>query len=165
MADAFGLAVNALTVLDIGRKFALLAWDIYNDFKYGIPGVASLELTSKDLNENADQLKERFSSPKYHPHDETEKRIHQLAGRCVEVAVQMHETLQGISMHTRERSKRRAVIKAFKYKWNENEIGAFQMEIKELREELMLNLIISLRLVSPSSHQILEPALRADQAD
>lgn len=152
MADAFGLAVNALTVLDIGRKFALLAWDIYNDFKHGIPGIASLEITSKDLTENASQLKQRISSPKSHPHDETDERIHQLAERCIEVAVQMHETLQGISMHTRERSKRRAVIKAFKYKWNEDEINAFQIEIKELREELMLNLTISLRLVSPCSH-------------
>lgn len=165
MADAFGLAVNALTVLDIGRKFALLVWDIYNDFKYGIPGIASLELTSKDLDENASQLKQQMSKPTKHTHDETDERIHQLAGRCIEVAAQMHETLRGISMHTKERNKLRAVIKAFKYKWNENEIDAFQTEIKELREELMLNLIISLRLVSPCSAKILEPVLRADQTD
>lgn len=165
MADAFGLAVNALTVLDIGRKFALLAWDIYNDFKHGISGIASLELTSKDLDENARQLKQRISKPKGHPRDETDERIHQLAGRCTEVAAQMHETLRGISMHTKERNKRRAVIKAFKYKWSKNEIDVFQMEIKELREELMLNLIISLRLVSPYPHRILEPVLCADELD
>lgn len=145
MADAFSLAVNILTVLDIGRKFAILAWDIYNDDKNGIPGIASLELTSKYLDENALQLKQSGSSPATHPHDQTDKRIRQLAEKCTEVAVPMQETLSGISVHRFGRNKRIAIIQAFKYKWKENDIEAFRKEIEELRDELMLNLVISLR--------------------
>lgn len=157
MADALSLAVNILTVLDIARKFSILAWDIYNDDKDGIPGIASLEMTSKDLDENAYQLKQLSALPAACPHDQTDERIRQLAKRCTEVAVQMQKTLSGISMHKIRRNKRSAVKKAFTYKWKEDEIKAFQTEIKELRDELMLNLIISLRFVFRFSLQILEP--------
>lgn len=162
MADAFSLAVNILTVLDIGRKFAILAWDIYNDDKDGIPGISSLEMTSKDLDENASQLKQLSALPAAHPHDQTDERIRQLAGRCLEVAIQMQKTLSGLSTHKMRRNKRSAVMKAFTYKWKENEIKGFQTELKELRDELMLNLIISLRYVSRCSLQILNLVLGAD---
>lgn len=145
MADAFSLAVNILTFLDTGRKFASLAWDIHNDDKYGIPGIASLELTSKDLDENARQLQQLGSSPTAYPHDQTNERIRHLAGRCTEVAAQMQQKLVGISTHKIGRTKRSAVVNAFRFKWRESDIKAFQMEIEELRDELMLNLIISLR--------------------
>lgn len=157
MADALSLAVNILTILDIGRKFAILAWDIYHDDKDGIPGIASLEMTSKDLDENASQLKQLSAIPAAFPQDQTNERIRQLARRCTEVAVQMQKTLSGISTHKISRNKRGAVKKAFTYKWKEDEIKAFQTEIKELRDELMLNLIISLRFVSQFSLQFLEP--------
>lgn len=153
MADAFSLAVNILTVLDIGRKFAILAWDIYKDGKDGIPGIASLELTSKDLDENARQLKQLSSSPASHQYEKTDEQIRQLAEKCTEVAVQMQETLSGVSMHKMVPNKRSAVLKAFKYKWKENEIEAFQKEIEELRDALMLNLIISLRFVPQNAFQ------------
>lgn len=157
MADALSLAVNILTVLNIGRKFAILAWDIYHDNKDGIPGIASLETTSKDLDENASQLKQRGALPAAYPHDQIDERIRQLARRCTEVAAQMQKTLSEISTHKIRRNKRSAVKKAFTYKWKEDEIKAFQSEIKELRDELMLNLIMSLRFVSQLYLQILEP--------
>lgn len=157
MADALSLAVNILTVLDIGRRFAILAWDIYHDDKDGIPGIASLEMTSKDLDENASQLKQSSASPAAYPHDQTDERIRKLARRCTEVAAQMQKTLSEMSMHKTRRNKRSAVKKAFTYKWKEDEIKAFQTEIKELRDELMLNLMISLRFVSQFYLQILKP--------
>lgn len=167
MAEAFSLAVNIITILDIGRKFAILAWDIYNDDKNGIPGIASLELTSKDLDENARQLKQLGSSPAAYSHDQTDERIRQLAVKCAEVAVQIQETLSGISTSKKIGNKRGAVMKVFKYKWKENDIKAFQMEIEELRDELILNLVVFLRFVSLSqySRRIPESVLDADHLD
>lgn len=47
MADAFGLAVNIFTLLEFGRKFAILTWDIHKDGKGAVSRIASLDLTRK----------------------------------------------------------------------------------------------------------------------
>lgn len=147
MADAFSLAVNILTVLEFGRKFATLAWDIYKNGKDGIPKIASLGLTSKDLEENGRRLEQLGSSRPANSQNQTDERIRQLAQRCTKVAVQMQETIRGLSVHVSNRKARNAMVNAFRYKWRQNDITVFEMEIQELRNELMLNLNIWLRFV------------------
>lgn len=147
MADAFSLAVNIFTLLEFGRKFSVLAWDIHKDCKDAVSRIASLDLTSKDLGEIAGQLSHPCPSPTAHNQGQTDERIQQLAVRCIKVSGQMQETILGLGIHRGNRKPGRAVMKAIKLKWKESDIVAFQSEIEDLRSELMLNLILWLRFV------------------
>ncbi|KAL1848935.1 hypothetical protein Daus18300_013444 [Diaporthe australafricana] len=145
MADTFGLAVNILTVLELGRKFAILAWNIYEDGKDGVPRVSSLDFTSKDLAGVARKLGAPGSFPAAHRPDQSDEPIRQLAKRCAKVVAEMQGTISEISAHNSDRKIRKAMVQAFRYKWKQDEIEAFQKEIEDLRSELMLNLSIGLR--------------------
>lgn len=147
MANAFGLAVNILTVLEYGRKFAIMAWKIYDDGKDGVPRISNLEFTSKDLAGVARQLGQPGSLPVAHRPDQTDESIRQLAKRCAKVAAQMQGTIGDLSTHDSDRKIQKAMVKAFRYKWKQDQIEAFQRDLEELRSELMLNLSIGLRLV------------------
>lgn len=154
MADALGLTVNIFTLLEFGRKFAVLALEIHRAGRDAVSKVASLDLTSEDLGKIAGELSQPGLSSAAHNQDETDRRIQQLAMRCIRVSGQIQETISGLGMHRANRRASRAVVKAFKYKWKEGDIVTFQSEIEDLRSELMLNLIIWLRFVLPSSFEI-----------
>lgn len=147
MADAFSLAVNIFTLLELGRKFAILAWDIHKDGKDAVSRVASLDLASGNLSRIAGELSQPGQSAAAHNQVQTDERIHQLAIRCQEVAARMQETIGGLGLKRNNRKMGNAAVKAFKYKWKETDIVAFQSEIGDLRSELMLNLIVWLRFV------------------
>lgn len=147
MADALSLAVNIFTLLEFGRKFALLAWDIQKDGQDAVSRIASLDLTSKDLGKIAGELSQPRLTPAAHTQGQTDERIQKLAVRCNKVAEQMQETINGVGIHRGNSKSGRAVMKAIKLKWKESNIVAFQSEIEDLRSELMLNLILWLRFV------------------
>lgn len=147
MADAFSLAVNMFTLLESGRKFAILALTIHKDGKDAVSRVTSLDLTSEDLSRISGERGQPSQSPEAHNQGQTDERIHQLARRCVEVAAKMQDTISGLGLKRTNRKAGNAVVKAFKYKWKQGDIVAFQSEIEDLRSDLMLNLILWLRFV------------------
>lgn len=146
MADAFGLVINIFTLLEFGRKLAVLALDIHKDGKDAVSRIASLDLTSKDVGKIAGELCQPRPSAA-HIQDPTDERIHVLAKRCTKVAVQLQETIRRLGIDGVNRKTGRAVVRALKFKWKESDIIALQLEIEDLRSELMLNLIFWLRFV------------------
>lgn len=147
MADAFSLAVNIFTVLEFGRKLAVLALDIHKDGQDAVSRICSLDLTSKDLGKIAGELsKPGPHSAAYH-RGESDDQIRKLAMRCTKVAERMQETIGELGIHRGSLKKGRALVTALKYKWKHDDIVTFQSEIEDLRSELMLSLILWLRFV------------------
>lgn len=147
MADAFGLAVNIFTLLEFGRKLAMLALDIQKDGKDAVARITSLALTSEDLSRIAGELGHSRPSTTAHIQDPVDERIHKLAERCSKVAVHLQGTIRRLGIDDAHRKTGRALVKAFKFKWKESDIVEFQLEIQDLRSQLMLDLIFWLRLV------------------
>lgn len=147
MADALSLAVNVFTILDFGRKFAVLTWSIRKDGQSAVSRISSLNRTSKDFGKIAGELSQLHTSPTDHNQCQNEERIQRLAMRCSKVAGQLQETIGRIGLLEVNQKPSRAVVKAIKLKWKESDIVSFQSEIEDLRSELILNLIVCLRFV------------------
>lgn len=153
MADAFGIAVNILTILDLGAKFVTLARDVYYDAQDGLPGIATLDMTSQNLDRLARQLEQPRPSATGNTTGETDETIRQLASRCIVVAGKLQATVSGITIQGNERKMRKAIMKAFRYKWRQDDIKAFQEEINDIRSQVLLNLSVWIRSVVHHSLQ------------
>jgi arginyl-tRNA synthetase len=154
MAEAFGLAVNILTVLEYGRQFTVSAWKIWESGPEAINGIATLQLTSKNIRAAAQELREIRST--IATDDNNNERTLELLQRCERVAQKMLQTLDGlVAPLGKRRKKRDAAMAAFKVRWSNNDIKAFQAEMDELRSQITMNLVISLRY----SHSPQEPGV------
>lgn len=147
MADAFSLAVNIFTLLEFGRKLVILALEIRKDGKDAISRISSLDLTSQELSKIAGELGQSRHSTAAQIQDSADERIHKLAERCTEVALQLQGTIRRLGMDEVNRKTSRGLARAFKFKWKESDIMDFQSEIQDLRSQLMLNLVFWLRFV------------------
>lgn len=166
MADALNLAVNIFTLLEFAKKFVHLAVEIHKDGEDAVRRIASLDLTSQDLDRIASELSQPDLLHLTYHEGQPDERIQQLAMRCSRVSSQMQETISELRTPRINRRGASGVAIAFKYKWRESGIVAFQSEIEDLRNELMLNLILWIRCVLSWSLRVPgEPGLNANHPD
>lgn len=146
---AFSLAVNILQVVDLGASFVKLAWQIWRSSKVDSLEINTLRHIAKNSKTALEQL-QIATPPRSHPvEDEANRRIFELATRCGEVSQRVIDTIDNIGVvdeaHKIRRSKRKAIVTAFKITWESEAIKALETQLKEYKSEIMLELAISLR--------------------
>lgn len=160
MADALGLAVNIITVVDYGRQFAAAAWKIYQSGIEGAPGLASLKLATKNLRRIANELEE---FPQSHG-NEVDAGILPLVQRCDHVAQNILDTLASFEPPSDKASKKRrramyqAIVTTVRVKWKSDEIKGLEVELDGLRKGIMANLALFLTYVFTPSVRSLSHA-------
>lgn len=141
---ALSLAANILQLVHCGLRFVSAAWGIYRSGQGGVDSFSDLHTISNDLEAVLRQI--QTDTPGSAPRNSASGRggIFQLAEECAKVARQMLDSLENVGLPEKGR-KREAVKAAFKLMWKSEEIKSLQRRLEEFRNELILNLVISLR--------------------
>ncbi len=139
MAEAvagIGLAANVLQFLDFGSRFISLAWRIYTTGTNNVINGPSLQVLTKNLQDVLAGLHNQA------PGDQI--GMAQLGEECSRVARQLLESLNSLVIPEKGR-KRDAIMVAFKTMWKRDQIKTLQQELDGFRQQLSLQLLISLR--------------------
>jgi hypothetical protein len=148
MADAvaaLGLASNVLQVIDFGSKFLSIAWKIYRSGKSAVDSVDELADLQK-INSNLYGVLDKLQAPSSGLNDVLSDHhgIIQLATECSRLVQKLLGFFRNLGLGENGR-KRDAIKAAFKIMWKEDDIQAVQDAINEFRQQLTLNLLVSLR--------------------
>ncbi|KAJ9137859.1 p-loop containing nucleoside triphosphate hydrolase [Pleurostoma richardsiae] len=144
-AVAFGLAVNALQVVDYGIKFLATAWNIWKSGKEGVDGLVDLQLVSQDVRAVVKELETAPSSSSHPLNDGSNERIMTLAKECGEISQRILDSVESLGIPGKGRRKRQAIVAAARLAWKYDEIMALQARLADMKSEITLNLNISLR--------------------
>jgi hypothetical protein len=148
MADAIAalsLASNVLQVIDFGSKFVSIAWKIYRSGKSAVDSVDELADLQK-INSNLYGLLDKLQAPSSGLDDVSSDHhgIIHLATECSRLVQKLLGFFRSLGLGENGR-KRDAIKAAFKIMWKEDDILAVQDAINEFRQQLTLNLLVSLR--------------------
>jgi hypothetical protein len=139
---ALGLAANILQMLDYGRKVLSTAWGIYDGTDQ--TGFTSLQTLCEDLKGSVETLQR--------PQSEPDEAIAHLAKECSVVANALLQKLQALGLSgKRGIGKREALQAAFQRVWRRNEIQELEDRLNELKSQLVLRLVVSIRYGSVAS--------------
>jgi hypothetical protein len=136
---ALSLAANILQVLEYGKKFVTTAWAIYRSDSEGVELLADLKCTSHGLKPILNQLQE---CPRQG--QEGEDSISSLAKQCACILKEMLESIPN-SQTSGTGRKRKAAVAAFRLVWKENKVHMLSRRLDKYRDDLNLNLVVSLR--------------------
>ncbi|KAK1758029.1 hypothetical protein QBC47DRAFT_132305 [Echria macrotheca] len=133
---ALGLAANILQMLDYGGKILSTAWAIYDGTD--ATGFTSLQTLCEDLKSSVETLQK--------PQSEPDEAIAHLAKECSVVANALLQKLQALGLSKKMRiGKREALQAAFQRAWKRNEIQELENRLKQLKDQLLLRLVVSIR--------------------
>lgn len=138
MAEALawiGLASNVLDFLEVGAKFVSKAWNLYHDGEDAADNVPDLKAITSDL-ERVSKGLQASDAPK----DE----LAQISRQCSEVAAQLLASLRKLG--TPQKGSAKSALKtAFKLMWKSDEIEALKARLDGFRQQLMVQLLLSVR--------------------
>ena len=142
---ALSLASNVLQVINVGSKFVSLAWKISRSGKSVVDSVDELADLQK-INSNLYGVLDKLQAPSSRLDDVSSDHhgISQLATECSRLVQKLLGFLRYLGLGENGR-KRDAVKVAFKIMWKESDIRAVRDAIDEFRQQLTLNLLVSLR--------------------
>jgi hypothetical protein len=148
---ALSLASSILQVIDFGSKFASTAWNLYKAAHHSIEGldeIASLRAIHINLSDVLQDI--RMQSSNADPASESSEGIVNLANECATLVEELLQSLSKLSLRDASR-KRDALRAAFKFVWKGEEINALQARLNDLRSQLTLSLLVSVRSVFRSA--------------
>lgn len=135
---ALGVASNILQFLQFGTAFVAKAWSIYTSGGNAVQDLRTAVDNLKGILKHLQQPNEGLSDHK--------DGIFKLSNECSKTVAQLVATLDAIGLYDTQR-KRDAIVVAFKTTWDSTKINQLQQNISEMREQLVLNLLLSLRFV------------------
>ncbi|KAK4459685.1 hypothetical protein QBC42DRAFT_273894 [Cladorrhinum samala] len=160
---ALSLAANIIQVTDFGFKFVRKAYNIRESGREGAGELVHLEKLAEDIRAVVNRLDVDEQSPATGIQDAitSHKAISQIAGEC-KTAVE--EILNSIDSMSLSRSglgrKRDAARAAFKLVWNADKIQTLQGRLNDLKSQLTLNLVESLRQYAMQSLEVQNQIMR-----
>lgn len=148
---ALSLASNILQVIDFGSKFASTAWKIYQVARQSVDGVdevASLRAINVSLSDVLREIHSQCGGANLA--NDINQGIINLAKECAKLVEELQQSLKKLGIGDVLR-KRDVVYAAFKLTWKREEIQSLQARLNDLRSQLTLGLLVSMRLVFGSA--------------
>ena len=136
VAASIGLASNVLQFIDFGTRFVMKAWKIYHDGQGAGDNILDLLATTKDLESAVTAL---TSEP-----GTADSGMHEICVSCSEVASQLLTSLRELAA-PEQPGKREALKAAFKRLWKQQDIENLKRRLDGFREQLVVQLLLSLR--------------------
>ena len=145
---ALSLAANIIQVTDFGFKFVRKAYNIRESGREGAGELVHLEKLAEDIRAVVNRLGVDQQSPATGIQDAitSHKAISQIAGECKTAVEEILNSIDSMSLsRSRLGRKRDAARAAFKLVWNTDKIQTLQGRLNDLKSQLTLNLVESLR--------------------
>ncbi|KAI1384476.1 uncharacterized protein F4822DRAFT_445899 [Hypoxylon trugodes] len=166
MAEAalgLSVAANIIQVVDFGTKFISLAWKIWQSGNGTVSELNNLRLVSKSLQATLQQTEIGETSPLIPIEDATNGRTFALAEECYKTAQKVIDSIEGLKIPEGDRTewtKRKAIVAAFKVIWRKEEITALEAQLSRCRDQIVLDLAVSLRACVTKSVDMQESILK-----
>ncbi|KAM0228577.1 hypothetical protein ACHAPO_010655 [Fusarium lateritium] len=143
---AFAVAGNVLQFIEATKKFTIKAHDIIKSGSNALKDLKELRVTSlglkvvlKELQQGQKQIPTGITSTA-----ESEARISTLASSCIKVVDELLKKLDEIKIHDNGR-RMETIMTAFRVMWNEKDISDLASRINKYREQLGIDVLISMR--------------------
>jgi hypothetical protein len=139
---AFSLAANIIQFVDFGGRLVSDAWSIHQKGRSGFGEILDLEKITEDLKLTLVDL----ISPLESSEDKTDSQrsLEELAEQCSQLVSEILSSLSKIGLSDKLR-KRDALKAAFRLVWKEDEIKSQQMRLENIKHQLNLHILVSLR--------------------
>jgi len=160
MADpisALSLACSVFQTIDFASKFASTAWSIYTNGRHGAGDVDEVQ-TLRSINTHLQGVLKDLRAPNRdgcHAANAVDQGIVGLANVCEVLVKELLESLDELNLDAKG-SMRSAIKTTFKLKWRKERIMDTQRQINDLRSQLTLTLVVTMRSVVPGSCCLIE---------
>ncbi len=139
---AFSLAANIIQFVDFGGRLVSDAWSIHQKGRSGFGEILDVEKTTEDLKLTLVDLISPLESSENKK--DSQRSLEELAEQCSRLASEMLSSLSKIGLSDKLR-KRDALKAAFRMVWKEDEIKSQQMRLENIKHQLNLHILVSLR--------------------
>ena len=142
---ALGVAGNVITFVDLGTRIFSASRQVFR--KGQVEEHIDFELVVEDLGKVSQDLEKSLRSPedgRKTIQSEYDVLLRRLAKRSQEICHEISELLNKISLKDRQ-SRWSSLRAAVKTVWNEDRIDALQKRLDEIRQELIISVLMSFR--------------------